>query len=348
MRVDVMSLPRSLSEVSLLASDVQHVGFDGLVFTEGGRTAYLSAAVAALSAPELELSTGVAVAFPRSPMITAQEAWEVQEAAAGCFRLGLGTQVRTHVVRRYASEFESPGPRLADYVRAVKACFAGFRGEPLDHHGRFYELNFLPAQWSPGPIDVPDPAIDIAAVNPWMLEMAGEVADGVHVHPIGEPGYLERVVLPSIERGAGRAGRDVSELSINVPVMTIVGDSDEEQHREQEQLRAMLAFYGSTPNYAFIWDEAGFEGTTARLREHQKSGDLAAMFAVITDEHLAAFTTRSTWDDLADVLIERYGHLATRLIFYNAIGERERDPDRWRRYGEVAKQISARSGAGMS
>ena len=201
-----------------------------MLLTEGGRTAYTAATAAALGAPGLELSTGVAVAFPRSPMITAQNAWELQELTGGRFRLGLGTQVRTHVVRRYGVEFEHPGPRLRDYVRAVKACFAGFRGEPLDHHGEFYELTFLNRQWSPGPLDgVADPKVDIAAVNPWMLTMAGEVADGVHVHPIGEPGYLARHVLPCLAEGAIRAGRPAGDVDVIVPVTTIVGDTDEER-----------------------------------------------------------------------------------------------------------------------
>src|SRR6187431_2952174 len=173
MHVDVMTTPRPLREMGAFAHRVEAAGFSGMLFTEAGRTAYLSAGVTAVAAPGLEFSTGVAVAFPRSPMVTAQVAWELQELTGGRFRLGLGTQVRKHVVRRYGVEFERPGPRLRDYVLAVKACFAGFRGEPLDHHGEFYELTFLNSQWSPGAIEQPDPKVDIAAVNPWMVRMAG-------------------------------------------------------------------------------------------------------------------------------------------------------------------------------
>ena len=274
-----------------------------MLFTEGGRTAYPAVTAAALAAPGLEMSTGVAVAFPRSPMITAQVAWELQELTGGRFRLGLGTQVRTHVVRRYGVEFERPGPRLRDYVLAVKACFAAFRGEPLDHHGEFYDLDFLNRQWSPGPIEQPDPKVDIAAVNPWMLRMAGEVADGVHVHPIGEPGYLARHVVPGIAAGADR-GRSRPERRRRHRA----GHDDRRRHRRRDRSRlatwhaASLSFYGSTPNYAFIWDEAGFEGTTERIRAKQKAGDLAGMAAEITDDHLAVFCTEARWDDLADAL----------------------------------------------
>ena len=141
MHVDAMTIPQPLGHIGELARRTQSAGFSGLLFTETGRTAYLNAAVASQSAPELELSTGVAVAFPRSPFVTAAVAWELQEATKGKFRLGLGTQVRTHVVRRYGTAFERPGPRLRDYLLAVKACFAAFRSGTLDHHGDFYDLD---------------------------------------------------------------------------------------------------------------------------------------------------------------------------------------------------------------
>ena len=232
------------------------------MFTETGRTAYLNAAVASQAAPGLKLSTGVAVAFPRSPFVTAATAWELQEAT--------------------------------------------------------------------------DPKVDVAAVNPWMLRMAAEVADGVHVHPLGEPGYLTRHVVPNVAEGAAKSGRSVSDIALIVPVMTIVGDSDEERHKERELARVSMSFYGSTPNYAFIWDEAGFEGTTARIREKQKAGDFKAMAAQITDDHIATFATESTWDGLADALIDKYEGIATRIVLYNALGDQER----FERYGAVARHIS--------
>ncbi|MGA0879009.1 MAG: TIGR03617 family F420-dependent LLM class oxidoreductase [Ilumatobacteraceae bacterium] len=339
MHVDVMTTPLPLRQTGDHARRAKQAGFSGLLFTEAGRTAFLNVGAAAVAAPGLDLSTGVAVAFPRSPFVTAATAWELQEASDGRFRLGLGTQVKTHVVRRYGVDFDRPGPRLRDYVLAVKACFAAFRGSPLEHHGEFYELTFITPQWSPGKISQTDPKVDVAAVNPWMLAMAGEVADGVHVHPIGEPGYLRRHVVTQVATGAARAGRSTNEIDLIVPVMTIVGDTDEERHAEREHLRAMLSFYGSTPNYAFIWDDAGFEGTTARIRARQKAGDHAGMAAQITDDHLATFTTESTWDGLADALIDRYGDLASRLVLYNA----GRDPERFERYGEVARRIVART-----
>src|ERR1700739_445213 len=332
-----MTVPQPLRQIGDIARRAQASGFSGLLFTETGRPAYLDAAVASQAGPGLELLTGVAVAFPRSPFVTAATAWELQEATNGKFRLGLGTQVRTHVVRRYGMAFDRPGPRLRDYVRAVKACFAAFRTGTLDHHGEFYDLDFITPQWSPGHIDAPGPRVDVAAVNPWMLRMAGEVADGVHVHPLGEPGYLARHVLPNVAPGAAKAGRAPSEVAVIVPAMTIVGDSDEERDNERQLVRASMAFYGSTPNYAFIWDEAGFDGTTARIREKQKAGDFKGMAAQITDEHLAMFATEATWGGLADALASKYAEIATRIVLSNALG----DEERFRRYGEVARRLQS-------
>ena len=156
-----------------------------------------------------------------------------------------------------------------------------------------------------------------------------------------KPGYIARHVMPKVAEGAAKPGRSASDVAIIVPVMTIVGDTDEERDKQRESVRASMAFYGSTPNYAFIWDEAGFEGTTARIRERQKAGDFAGMAAQVSDDHVAAFATESTWDALADKLIDKYAGMATRLVLYNAVG----DPEQFERYGDVARQVSARSAA---
>ena len=142
--------------------------------------------------------------------------------------------------------------------------------------------------------------------------------------------------MPNVAEGAAKSGRSASDIALIVPVMTIVGDSDEERHKERELARVSMSFYGSTPNYAFIWDEAGFEGTTARIREKQKAGDFKGMAAQITDDHIAAFATESTWDGLADALVDKHGGIATRIVLYNALGDQER----FERYGAVARRIS--------
>jgi probable F420-dependent oxidoreductase len=274
-------------------------------------------------------------------MVTAQSAWELAELSHGRFRLGLGTQVRAHVERRYSSPFDPPGPRLLEYVKAVRAIFRAFRGERLNFSGEYWSFSLLPAQWSPGPIDVPDPPIDIAAVSPWMLRMAGQVADGVHVHPLNTPTYLAETVVPEVAAGAERVGRDPAEVELAVPIFTAAGDTDEEQQQWWEMARVQVSFYGSTPNYAFIFDQVGFEGTTAKIRERQKAGDFAGMAAVIPDELLEQFVVRGTWDELPDLITKRLAGTAGRAIAYFAGMAWEQDPQWKERWGHVAKAVQS-------
>lgn len=340
MRVHLMSFPGTLPAIQALARDAERVGFGGITFTEAGRTAYLSVAAAALATERLEFTTGIAVAFPRSPTVTAGVAWELQEASRGRFRLGLGTQVRAHIVRRYGVDYDPPGPRMRDYVLALRALFRAFEGrERLDHRGRFYELTLMDAVWSPGAIPYPAPAIDLAAVRPYMLRLAGEIADGIHVHPLHSLTYLNEVVEPAVAAGAARSGRDPADVALLIPAFTIPGDSEEERAPMRAFVRQQIAFYGSTPNYALQFDLLGFPGTTDRLRERFKAGDMAGMAAVVTDEMLTHFCVEARWDDLADRLVERYGGRASRLILYGAGTRHAEDPASLDRWGAVARAV---------
>ena len=341
MQLNLMSGPQELHKIQTLARDAERAGFGGITFTEAGRTAYLSVAAAALATERLEFSTGIAVAFPRSPMITAGTTWELQDVSRGRFRLGLGTQVRAHITRRYGVDFDPPGPRMRDYVSALRAIFLAYqRTEPLNHKGPFYELTLLNPMWSPGPIDYPAPAIDIAAVGPYMLKMAGELCDGIHIHPLHSLKYLTDVVAPAVAEGAGRVDRDPAEVELLVPVLTIVGNSEEEKAASRALCRQQVAFYGSTPNYSLQFDLLGFEGTTRRLREFQKAGDMAGMAAVITDEMLQHYTVEASWDDIADKLTQQYRSRSNRLIIYTAGMDYARDPSSIDRWGEVAKTLA--------
>lgn len=334
-----MTMAADLRQVQDLARHARSAGFDGLVVTEAGRTAYLSCAAAALAA-DLDLATGIAVAFPRSPMVTASTAWELAELTRGRFRLGIGTQVRAHITKRYGADFDPPGPRLREYVLALRHIFRAFRRQaPLDFDGRWWKLSLLPDQWSPGPIDVPDPPIDVAAVNPWMLQMAGQVADGVHVHPLNTPTYLATTVLPELEAGAELSGRTRADLTVIVPCFTAVGDTDEERARWRELARLQVAFYGSTPNYGFIFEQIGHEGVTERIRERQKAGDLPGMAAVVTDDILEHFLVTASWDDLGPKLLERCGGTADRVVSYFAGAAWTQDPASLDRWSAVAAQL---------
>ncbi len=336
-----MTTPMPVRRMQELARDAAAAGISGLVVTEAGRTAYLSCVAAALAA-DIDILTGVAVAFPRSPMVTAQVAWELAEATGGRFRLGLGTQVRAHVERRYGAEFDRPGPRMREYIEAVRASFAAFAGDaPLAHEGEFWNLSLLPASWAPGKIEVPAPPIDVAAVNPWMVRMAGEVADGVHVHPLHTPTYLQETLLPNLTAGVERAGRSLDDVAVIVPTFGAPGDTPEEINGWREMARMQVSFYGSTPNYAFIFDQLGAEGTTARIREKQKAGDIAGMAACIDDDVLEHFCVSGDWATVADGLIARYQGTATRIVSYFAGMAWGRDDKALGKWGELAKAVRA-------
>ena len=329
------------AESAALARSLQDVGFSGLLYTETSQVPWMQIAAAATAAPEMFFTTGIAVAFPRSPMISAATAWEIAANTGGRFRLGLGSQVRAHVERRYSAEFERPAGRLRDYVLAVQACWRAFAGdEKLTHEGEFYELSLLPRDWSPPRHDHPM-RVDISAVGPMMLGVAGEVADGVHVHPLHSMHYVENRLLPGVAAGAARTGRSTDDIDLIVPVFACPGDSVEDRATYVAAAKRQIAFYGSTPNYAFQFDDLGFDGTTQRIREKMKAGDLDTIGDVITDEMLEHFAVVAPWDDLADRLLDRYRGTASRLVTY--LGERQvrSDPDELARWGEVARAVRA-------
>jgi probable F420-dependent oxidoreductase len=228
-------------------------------------------------------------------------------------------------------------------VLAVRACFAAFRGDaPLAFEGEFHRLSFLSPAWAPGRIDVDDPPIDVAAVNPWMLRMAGEVADGAHIHPLATEPYLHETVMPALAEGAARAGRAAGDVAVLVPVHVVVGDTEEEQHPWRELARAQISFYATTPSYRFILERIGHGELQDRVRERQKAGDMAGMAAQVSDDALAHFTVTAGWDDLAEELRTRFGGIADRLIVYAAGAAWQREPSVLDRFGEVARDLAAR------
>ena len=341
MRFDMMTTGAGWSRAAQLARDAEGAGFSGMLFTETSVPPWMSIAAAATAAPNLEFTTGIAVAFVRSPMVAAGLAWDLAENTKGRYRLGLGSQVKAHIERRYGTEFDPPGPRLRDYVEAVKACFRAFRGEEkLNHDGPFYKLSLLPAAWAPRPHEFGDIKIDISAVGPWMCRMAGEVADGIHVHPFHSLPYLQNRLLPGVAEGAARAGRAPDDVELIIPVFAIPGDTPEERAPLIDRARFQIAFYGSTKNYAFQFDDLGFEGTSSLLNERLKAGDIAGMAAAITDEMLEHYAVIATWDEMADALLERYRGIASRLVMYLAEGSITTDPTALGKWGEIAGAVT--------
>ncbi len=346
MQLDIMASPGPLRRIGETAAAVERAGFGGLWFTEMARTAYLSCGAAALATERITIGTGIAVAFPRSPMVTAQVAWELQEATGGRFVVGLGTQVKAHIERRYSAAYAPPGPRMREYVLALKAIFAAFRGEErLRFEGDHYRFSLLSPQWSPGPIDVEDPPVYISAVLPYMSRLAGELCDGVHLHPFHSPEYLRKVQIPNIEEGAARAGRDLGDLTLVCPIMTAVGDTDAEIEATREHARTMIAFYGSTRTYSPVFELHGFEGLSEELHAAQRAGDLARMTSLVSDDVLGHYIVEARWDQLGRALADRYRDLApdVRVLSYTAMEQVRRDPAALERWAGVATDM-ARAG----
>lgn len=327
-----------------LARTVEGAGFSGMLFTETSQVPWMQIAAAATAAPDLFFSTGIAVAFPRSPMVSASLAYEIAANTGGRFRLGLGSQVKAHITRRYGVEFEHPAARLRDYVLAVKACFRAFsQEEKLSHDGEFYKLSLLPADWAPKPHGHLM-KVDISAVGPFMTKIAGEVADGVHVHPLHSMPYIQNRLLPAVAEGAALAGRDVADIDLIVPVFACPGDTHEDRASMVSRAKKQIAFYGTTPNYAFQFDDLGFGGITSQLRERMKAGDVPGMAELITEEMLDQYAVVAPWDELADRLVDRYSGTAARVVMYMGEEQMRNDPKATAKWAEVATAVRSSNG----
>lgn len=342
MKFDTMIGPSTWADAAELAVQIEGAGFDGMLFTETGQTPWMSIAAAAQAAPKLEYSTGIAVAFPVSPMVMASFAWELAQNTGGRFRLGLGSQVRAHIERRYGVEFNPPGPRMKDYILAVQACLAAFRGdERLDYDGKYHTMSLLPPQWAPPKHSHGDIKVDVSAVGPWMTKMSGEVADGIHVHPLHSVHYLQERLLPAVAEGAAKANRPPSEVDLIIPVFIAPGDTPEERSALVRRAQTQIGFYGSTKNYSFQFDDLGFEGVSAQLNTHLKAGDLEALANTIDDEMLDKFAVVGPWDEIADRLIERYDGLASRVVSYLTAEDLSKNPGNLGKWGEIAQAVSS-------
>jgi probable F420-dependent oxidoreductase len=336
MELDVYCTDPAPAGVPALSRAAERAGFAGIWFTESSHNPYLASALAATTTTSVTIGTDIAVAFPRSPMVTAQLAWDLAALTEGRFVLGLGTQVKAHMERRFSVPFARPAARIREYVLALRAIFAAFQGEaPLRFQGEFYAFSLLTDFFTPGPIDHPEVPIYLAAVNARLAAVAGEVADGVHAHPFHSARYLTEVVRPAVAQGATDRGRELGAVAVAVPVFVITGDTDEEVEKARTAVRRQLAFYGSTRTYQPVFDVHGWEDATPRLHAAMSRGDFDAMAAVITDDMLDAYAVTAPWDDVADVLVERYDGVADRVLPYDAARDLDA-ADRRERWAAVA------------
>jgi probable F420-dependent oxidoreductase len=320
-----------LAEAGMAARHAEQAGFGAMWLTETRHNPFLACAAALAATDVMRAGTGIAVAFPRSPMVTAQASWDLAELGRGRFVLGLGTQVKAHVVRRFSAPFDQPVARMREYVHALRAIFAAFQGTaPLRFSGDFYNFSLLTEFFSPGPSDYPDIPIWAAAVGPAMLRMAGECCDGVFLHPLNSAEYLRATVRPAVAEGARAAGREPGQVTLCCPVFTAVGDTQEEIDRQRAGIARQIAFYGSTRTYRPVFEAHGWGEVTGELHTLLARGDTDGMTALITGEMLDVFSVTATWDGLAAALAGRYGGLVDRVAPYGTDLRPPETRDRWR------------------
>jgi probable F420-dependent oxidoreductase len=321
MKIDMGLRGHDLRALGGEAAAYERLGVDGLWSYESAHDPFLPLLAAALGTERVTLGTGIAVAFARSPFAVAQAAWDLQRVSGGRLLLGLGTQVRAHVERRFSATFEHPAARIVDYIRCIRAIWDTFQtGAKPAHEGRFYRFTLINDFFNPGPIAHPHIPISLAGVASRMAHAAGEVADGFHVHPLHSPGYLRDVVRPAIAEGARAAGRDPAHVKLIASVLIVTGESEVERAVAERYARQQIAFYASTPSYRPFLAYHGFEELGRELSGLARSGRFADMAAHVPDALLEEVTVSAAPACLGEAIRARYqGDLVQRVYPYAAM-----------------------------
>ena len=301
-----------LHDVPARARALEALGYDFITTPESKHDPFLPLTLVAEHTERLRFSTSVAIAFPRAPYITANLAWDLARYSGGRFVLGLGTQVKGHNERRFSVPWGPPGPRLRDYIRCIRAIWHCWQtGARPDFEGEYYRYTLTNPDFDPGPIEHPDVAIVISAVNPYNTRLAGELCDGIAVHPVSSFRHQREVVLPRVFEGARRAGRDPADLMVRSGGFIVTGRDEEELAQSREVARRRIAFYSSTRAYASILALHGWEATADELHRLSIEGRWDELPSRISDEMMEEFCAIATWDRLAAEMREKYAGLAT-------------------------------------
>jgi probable F420-dependent oxidoreductase len=321
---------RSLQSVGETARAAETLGFAGLWTSETRHDAFLPLAIAANETERIALGTSVAIAFSRSPMEIAQTAWDLQDLCEGRFILGLGTQVKAHIKRRFSMPWDRPVARLREYIMALRAIWESFRTEgPLSFEGEFYQHTLMTPFFNPGPIEQPVVPVYIAGVNTGLARLAGELCDGFHVHPFHSPEYVRRTVQPAIAEGARAEGRDPAGVELATSAFVVSGENAAEIEEQRDKMRAQISFYASTPTYRAVLATHGWEEVGEQLGKLARDKKWDEMPNLVTDEMLGAFTVEAAPGEVGDALKERYEGLIDRVALYAPFVPGERD-DFWR------------------
>jgi len=316
-KLDVGMLTHDLKTIPSYARKVEALGYDCLWSSETQHDPFLPLAVAATVTSEIKLGTAIAVAFPRSPMVLAHIAWDLQRASAGRFILGLGTQVKGHNERRFSVKFESPGPKMREIVLALRSIWDTWQnGTKLDFKGRVYRFDLMTPFFNPGPIEHPKIPVYIAGVNQYMCRVAGEMCDGLHVHPFNSPKYLREYVQPAVNDGLRASGRKREDLTYVTSTFVVVGDTEPELAQARRSVKQQIAFYASTRTYEPVLAAHGWQDLTPALHRKSVAGDWKGMAELITDEMLDTFAVTGTYETIGRKLKGRYAGLLDRTSLY--------------------------------
>ncbi len=332
MKIDAATLVPYLSEMPALAREVEQAGFDALWTSETQHDPFLPLAVAAEHTSKLQLGTAIAVAFPRSPTVIAHIAWDLAAQSEGRFILGLGTQVKPHIERRFGMKWEAPTAKLREMILAIRALWTAWQGDgKINFRGEFYKITLMTPFFNPGPIRHPDIPIFIAGVNEKLCQLAGELCQGFHVHPFHSVKYLKEVILPNIEKGLIESGRTRADIQLSSAIFVATDDA------EKEMARAQISFYAATPSYRPVMEIHGWGQTGEDLSVLAARGRWDEMPAKITDEMLDQFAVISDENRLPARIHERYDGLLDRVTFYKQF-EVGKDTERWRRVIDAFKE----------
>jgi probable F420-dependent oxidoreductase len=314
--------------IAAAARAAEETGYDGVWTAETGHDPFLPLAVAAGATERLELGTGIAVAFARNPMNLAVLANDLQELSKGRFMMGLGSQIKPHITKRYSMPWSHPAPRMRELILAIRAiweCWA--TGGTLEFRGEFYTHTLMTPFFSPGPNPYGNPKILLAAVGELMTEVAGEAADGLLVHGFTTERYLREVSVPALERGAARAGKTRSDLVVSYPGFVVTGATDADMAAAASAVKAQIAFYASTPAYRPVLDLHGWGELQPELNRMSKANQWAAMGELITPEMLEAFAVVCPLDEVPARVKARFGDVVDRFSFYAPYHV---EPDAWK------------------
>ena len=310
MRILTSISQRDLGAVPEQARRIEEQGYDGVVSYENRHDPFLALALAAVNTERIGLRTGVAISFPRSPMVVANTAWDLQAASGGRFELGLGSQVRGHNERRFSVPWSAPAPRMKEYVQALRAIWRTWAdGEPLEFEGEHYRFTLMTPNFTPEPIGVAPPPVSIAAVGPAMLRVAGEVCDGVQLHGFCTREYIEAQVMPEIETGFERGGRSRADFRISGGGFVCTGPDERAVAEMVEFVRYRIGFYGSTRAYWPVLEQHGLDELGRELNHLSKNDGWDKMAELISDDVVRLFAAVGTYDQIADAIRERFGGL---------------------------------------